>query len=116
MFHPSNLCYPQAPRTILSGSTYPTNDPSTDSSNKPQQELCRCATKKRGEPLDAYVRRISSLMLEVANEEGLGEGDMEMAAAAEHVPRLVPIDHDGRPMSPKELAAGLLEASKDVEM
>lgn len=83
----------------------------------PQQQLCRCATKKRGEPLEAYVRRISSLMLEEEDEEGQAEGDKAMAAAAAgRVPTLVPMDHEGRPMSPKELAAGLLEASKDVDV
>lgn len=126
MLHPSNLCVcvpTRPPRTHLScRSAEVLNIPLTNqllNHHTPQQELCRCATKKRGEPLEAYVRRISTLMLEEVDEdeEGQAEGGKAMeAAAAGRVPTLVPMDHEGRPMSPKELAAGLLEASKDVDV
>lgn len=60
------------------------------------------------------MRRISSLALEV-EEGGEAGGDAEVAGTG-YGPTLVSMGQDSRPLSPKELAAGLLAASKDVDV
>ena len=53
------------------------------------QSLCRCATKKRGEPLAVYVRRISSAAAEAEVEELQGQARMEVPAATAVPPLLL---------------------------
>lgn len=91
------------------------------------QPLCRCATKKRGEPLEAYVRRVSSAALaeqqgqegkEGLEQQAAGEKRVEgvAAAIAVGIPAYSPVNGYGYgsgPSSPRVLAEGLLAASRE---
>ncbi len=86
------------------------------------QSLCRCDTMMQGEPLEAYVRRISQPSHEPRPEQAPGkpqhdEQKKKIQAAAGHGGASQPqFGRNGRGggVSPRVLAEGLLAASMEA--